>query len=98
MLHGDWAFSFVSRINDSFPPDLAHCWVASLTAAKGHEERFPPRRLRVGCAFRKETIARMRRNGRDAPIPATHGTVTELGGSTPNRPTLPCRWVVGFTG
>jgi hypothetical protein len=37
------------------------------TAAKGNEERFPPRRLTAGCRFRKETIAGMRRNGRDAP-------------------------------
>jgi len=33
----------------------------------GHEERFPPTRLSAGCGFRKETIAAMRRNGRDAP-------------------------------
>jgi hypothetical protein len=33
----------------------------------GHEERFPPRRLSGRCGFRKETIAGMRRNGRDAP-------------------------------
>jgi hypothetical protein len=33
----------------------------------GHEERFPRTRLSVGCGFRKETIAGMRRNGRDAP-------------------------------
>jgi hypothetical protein len=33
----------------------------------GHEERFPPTRMNVGCGFRKETIAGMRRNGRDAP-------------------------------
>jgi hypothetical protein len=32
----------------------------------GHEERFPPTRLSAGCAFRKETIAGMRRNGRDS--------------------------------
>jgi hypothetical protein len=36
--------------------------------AKGHEERFPPLRLSAGCGFRKETIAGMRRNGRDAPM------------------------------
>ena len=36
----------------------------------GHEERFPPTRLNAGCGFRKETIAGMRRNGRDAPVPA----------------------------
>jgi hypothetical protein len=41
--------------------------LAAGTAAKGHEERFPPTRLSVGCGFRKETIAGMRRNGRDAP-------------------------------
>ena len=35
--------------------------------AEGHEERFPRRRLSAGCGFRKETIAGMRRNGRDAP-------------------------------
>jgi hypothetical protein len=36
-------------------------------AGVGHEERFPPTRLSAGCEFRKETIAGMRRNGRDAP-------------------------------
>jgi Cupin domain len=35
-------------------------------AGLGHEERFPPTRLSAGCGFRKETIAGMRRNGRDA--------------------------------
>jgi hypothetical protein len=38
--------------------------------ASGHEERFPPTRLSAGCGFIKETIAGMRRNGRDAPEPA----------------------------
>jgi hypothetical protein len=36
-------------------------------SVKGHEERFPPTRLSAGCGFRKETIAGMRRNERDAP-------------------------------
>ena len=36
-------------------------------AGQGHEERFPPTRLSAGRGFRKETIAGMRRNGRDAP-------------------------------
>jgi hypothetical protein len=36
------------------------------TASLGHEERFPPTRLSAGYGFRKETIAGMRRNGRDA--------------------------------
>jgi hypothetical protein len=34
----------------------------------GHEERFPPTRLSAGCGFRKETIAGIRGNGRDAPM------------------------------
>jgi hypothetical protein len=46
-------------------------------AAMGHEERFPPTRLSAGCGFRKETIAGMRRNGRDAPIPAIRRTAIE---------------------
>jgi hypothetical protein len=40
----------------------------------GHEERFPPTRLNAGCGFRKETIAGMRRNGRDAPILFSNGS------------------------
>jgi hypothetical protein len=40
----------------------------------GHEERFPPTRLSAGCGFRKETIAGMRRNGRDAPKVVTQVT------------------------
>jgi hypothetical protein len=50
--------------------------------AVGHEERFPPTRLSAGCGFRKETIAGMRRNGRDAPIPAV--------------PDLPGQWCPRF--
>jgi len=34
----------------------------------GHEERFPRPKLSAGCGFGKETIAGMRRNGRDAPV------------------------------
>jgi hypothetical protein len=33
----------------------------------GHEERFPMTWLSAGYGFRKETIAGMHRNGRDAP-------------------------------
>jgi hypothetical protein len=40
----------------------------------GQEERFPPIRLSAGYGFRKETIAGVRHNGRDAPIPAVRGT------------------------
>ena len=48
-----------------------------------HEERFPPTKLSVGCGVRKETIAGMRRNGRDAPIPDLPALASEQGGSTP---------------
>jgi hypothetical protein len=47
-------------------------WMGAL----GHEERFPPTRLSAGCGFRKETIAGVRRNGRDAPTPAIRGIAT----------------------
>jgi hypothetical protein len=33
----------------------------------GHEAQFPPPRLSAGCRFRKETIAGIRHNERDAP-------------------------------
>src|SRR5271169_1627396 len=36
-------------------------------AAMGHEERFPSTRRSAGYGFRKETIAGVRPNGRDAP-------------------------------
>ena len=45
--------------------------------ATRHEERFPPTRLSAGYEFRKETIAGMRRNGRDAPIPAVRCATIE---------------------
>jgi hypothetical protein len=43
----------------------------------GQEERFPQTTMSAGCGFRKETIVGMRRNGRDAPIPAVRGTKVE---------------------
>jgi len=43
------------------------------------EERFPPPRLSAGCAFRKETIAGMRRNGRGAPQAAVGALAIEGG-------------------
>jgi hypothetical protein len=49
----------------------------------GHEERFPPTRLSAGCGFRKETIAGMRHNGRDAPIPDLPDLALERGSSDP---------------
>jgi hypothetical protein len=47
----------------------------------GHEERFPPTRLSAGYGFRKETIAGVRHNGRDAPI-ADLPSVTPGGGAS----------------
>src|SRR5271166_4074605 len=44
-------------------------WTGQGMGVLGHEARFPTPRLSAGCGFRKETIAGMRRNGRDAPIP-----------------------------
>src|SRR5437870_133647 len=52
----------------------------------GHEERFPSTRLSAGCGFRKETIAGMRRNGRDAPIPDLCDLASEREGSTRSGP------------
>ena len=48
----------------------------------GHEERFPPTRLSAGYGFRKETIAGMRRNGRDAPRAAVRRTAPKRPRST----------------
>jgi hypothetical protein len=49
-------------------------------AGMGHEERFPPTRLSAGCGFIKETIAGMRRNGRDAPKAAILPSPNRYGG------------------
>jgi hypothetical protein len=58
-------------------------------AEKEHEERFPPTRLSAGfCGFRKETIAGMRRNGRDAPISAIPTTTIEPSGGPLADPSL----------
>ena len=48
------------------------------------KDQFPPPNLSCCCGFRKVTIAEMRRNGRDAPIPAVRGTNIEPV-STPER-------------
>jgi hypothetical protein len=55
-------------------------------AAVGHEERFPPLSLNVGCGLRKETIARLRRSGRDAQGAAFGG----LGANELNRLSSDC--------
>jgi hypothetical protein len=65
----------------------------------GHEERLPPTRLSAGYGFRKETIAGVRHNERDAPIPAIRvDTIDRLksgrlsdAGPIPSRPLAPGR-------
>jgi len=52
------------------------------TAGVGHEERFPPTRLNAGYVLRKETIAGVRLDGRDAPIPNLPPLAAERGGLT----------------
>jgi hypothetical protein len=54
---------------------LSHSRPSAGRSGVGHEERFPPTRLSAGCGFRKETIAGMRRNGRDTPIAVIWPTV-----------------------
>ena len=63
-----------------------------------HEERFPPTRLSAGCGFRKGTIASMRRNGRDAPVPDLPALATERGGPTLSGRSGQRREVVGCSG
>src|SRR5262245_56391982 len=55
-------------------------------SGSGHEEWFPPTRLSAGYGFRKETIAGVRRNGREAPMPAARAIVIELAASNPKLP------------
>jgi hypothetical protein len=55
-------------------------------SASGHEERFPQTRMNAGCGFRKETIAGMRRKGRDAPKPAVRLSWVERVKQTQLRP------------
>ena len=54
---------------------------SSATAGLGHEERFPPPKLNAGCRLRKETIAGMCQNWRDAPIAVFPALTPERGGS-----------------
>jgi hypothetical protein len=48
----------------------------------GHEDLFSRRRLSDRCRFGQGTFARMRGNGRDAPIPAIREAAIEPSGST----------------
>jgi hypothetical protein len=50
-----------------FKPPLQPPAELLIMTASGHQERLSPPKLNAGCGFRKETIAGMRRNGRDAP-------------------------------
>jgi hypothetical protein len=47
------------------------------------EELFPPSGLTAGYGFRKETIAGVRHNGRDAPIPAIRRLTPRTAGGRP---------------
>jgi hypothetical protein len=58
----------------------------------GHEERFPPTRLSAGCGFRKETIAGVRRNGRDATKAATPFETATSRGTTRGADSLRGVW------
>ncbi len=42
--------------------------------ALGHEDPFPPPELSASYVIRQETFAGTHGNGRDAPIPALHGS------------------------
>ena len=70
-------------------------------AASGHEERFPPLRLSAGYGFRKETIAEMRCNGRDAPkaaaLPRRLKPYHRAGDSRSAAPRLPAAADLGDT-
>jgi len=61
---------------------LAVCSILAPMAVSGHEERFPPTRLNAGYVLRKETIAGVRLDGQDAPIPNLPPLAPERGGST----------------
>jgi hypothetical protein len=67
------------------PPPTDNFGLGDRRSVVGHEERFLPTRLSAGCGFRKETIAGMRRNGRDAPKAAARGTAIEPRGSIRSR-------------
>jgi len=56
-----------------------------------HEERFPPTKLSVGCGFRKETIAGMSRNGRDAPYADLSTYPRDLASRSTGKPTASFR-------
>jgi hypothetical protein len=79
----DWLFldEATSALDERLEAEIySHCATSRLY----HEERFPPTRLSACSRFRKETIAGMRRNGRDAPFPDVRHALAE--GS--NRPCI----------
>jgi hypothetical protein len=49
------------------------------TAASGHENQFPPRRLNAGFVIRKQTFAEPRRSGSDAPTAVTSMSLLGIG-------------------
>src|SRR5438309_10496359 len=56
------------------------------TSAKGHEDPFLPRWLNVRCVIRHGTFARMRRNGRDAPVADPSGRANSAIEFDPKQP------------
>jgi hypothetical protein len=64
---------FQSAAEVDHPPKLG------VARTQGHEDQFPPPRLSAGCGSRKGTIAGMRRNARDAPIPNLPALAPEWG-------------------
>ena len=46
-------------------------------SAKGHEDPFPPPGLAGRYVIRQETLAGMRGNGQDAPIPAVRANTID---------------------
>ena len=57
---------------------------AASAMKKGHEARCPPPRLSGRYVIGQETLAKVRGDGRDAPIPAVRGTAIEPLDSTHN--------------
>ena len=68
---------------------------------RGHEglKWVEPRPgLSIGCGFRKETIAGMRRNGRDAPIAVIYRSTACRPPSTHLRTSCPRQWLSAHPG
>jgi hypothetical protein len=56
-------------MNDSFPPERGRPWPGEKNDGLGARRAVPVDKLSASYGFRKEPIAGVRHNGRDAPIP-----------------------------